>query len=397
MPRWEVILWLCLVASVLGYVAVALIRLHAFRRWLRAKRLETRVLPAVSILKPLSCYAPELEEALASFCRQDYPAAVEIVFGLSNADPALEDLIRSLQARFPEVAMRVAKQPVIVGANPKVNNLAAMLPLASHRFLVLSDADVVVSADYLRRLIPPLLDERVGAVTCLYTGRAVDTALWSSLLVAYLNSIFLPAVLVGLIGRRNAYGFGATLALRRETLEAIGGWSRLAAFLADDFHLARAVEELGRRVCLAPLTVVTLVHEASLGELFAHQLRWARTIRFARPWGHAFSFFTLPLILALVALVLRPGRPSVLLLMVPLAFRLFLAQLLAGQPPRPFGRRLLTIVLAEFLAWAVWLWSFTGRTVIWQGRRYHLEAGGRLVPAACAEEAEVRWRRLRAK
>src|SRR5579862_9244467 len=60
-----------------------------------------RRLPPVTILKPLCGAEPLLAHALASCCRQDYPA-FQIVFGVRDpADPALA-VVRELQEKFPD-------------------------------------------------------------------------------------------------------------------------------------------------------------------------------------------------------------------------------------------------------------------------------------------------------
>jgi ceramide glucosyltransferase len=64
------------------------------------------------------------------------------------------------------------------GANGKVGNLVAMMPLAAHDVLVLSDSDMVVEPDYLAIVTGALEQPGVGLVSCLYTGRG-DAGAWS--------------------------------------------------------------------------------------------------------------------------------------------------------------------------------------------------------------------------
>ena len=95
---------------------------------------------------------------------------------------------------------------------------------------------------------------------------------------AQINHYFLPgALLARAMGRQDC--LGATMMLRRETLERIGGFAALVDHLADDNVLGRLVQRLGLRVALAETIPSTTVPETTLRALWRHELRWARTIR----------------------------------------------------------------------------------------------------------------------
>jgi ceramide glucosyltransferase len=374
-------LLLCTVGlAALAYGLLALLLLLVFQRRTRERPEAPSSFPPVTLLKPLRGQEPGLLENLESFCRQDYPAPVEIVFGVASPEDQALETVAELRRRHPEVPMRVSTEAQPLGMNPKVNNLAGMLPLASHPVLVLSDADIAVPRDYLRRVVAPLAERGVGATTTLYRSRVALPTLWSQILAAYVNGWFLPSVLVGLIGRRSAYGLGATIALKAETLARVGGLVPIADDLADDFRLARLLERQGLAVRLVPTVVTTTVAEPTLASFLAHQIRWARTTRVSRPWGYAFSFLTFPIALALLTLVVTGVRlPSLLLLTAALATRTALffvasaGQHLAG--PLPWA---LLIPLTELVAFTIWALAFTGRRIEWQGIRYHVNGRGRL-------------------
>ena len=93
-----------------------------------------------------------------------------------------------------------------------------------------------------------------------------------------INHYFLPgALLARAMGRQDC--LGATMMLRRETLERIGGFAALVNHLADDNVLGRLVQRLGLTVALADTVPATTVPETTLRALWRHELRWARTIR----------------------------------------------------------------------------------------------------------------------
>ena len=132
----------------------------------------TLTMAPVTVLKPLHGDEPLLEEALASVCRQDYPAW-QVVFGVQDrADTALP-VVRRLRARFPDRDIAVVVDPTPHGPNRKVANLINMLPAAKHDVLVIADLDVHVAPDWLRRLVAALEGPGVGVATTVYTGLPV--------------------------------------------------------------------------------------------------------------------------------------------------------------------------------------------------------------------------------
>ena len=132
--------------------------------------------PPITILKPLHGDEPLLEQALASFCSQDY-SEFQIVFGLDNpADPALH-VIRRLRARFPLVDMDVVIDPKQHGVNRKISNLINMYSRAKHDVIVMADSDIHAPRDYLTKLASALGQPGVGLVTTLYAGLGASPTL----------------------------------------------------------------------------------------------------------------------------------------------------------------------------------------------------------------------------
>ena len=87
--------------------------------------------PGATLLKPLHGDEPLLEEALATFCAQDYPG-LQIIFGVQRShDPAIR-IVARLRARFPDLDMKLVIDPTRHGPNRKVDNLINMLPHARH-------------------------------------------------------------------------------------------------------------------------------------------------------------------------------------------------------------------------------------------------------------------------
>ena len=330
-------------------------------------------LPAVTVLKPLHGDEPMLEDALASFCTQDYPV-LQIVFGVQDrTDPAI-GLVRRLQARFPALDLVLVVDATPHGANRKIANLINMLPSARHDVLVISDSDIHARPGYLRRVVAALHRPGVGLVTTLYGGRAASPTLARRLAAAQVNHTFLPGVLMSrLLGRQDC--LGATMALGRSMLDAIGGLSALSPHIADDSALGKLVRAQGSAIAIADALTVTTVSETSLRELFTHELRWGRTVRSVEPVGYALSAIQLPLFWAGAAVLLAPSSSwSWGVLTLVWAVR----GVTAGVIDRMLGQAgtvpPVLLPMRDWLSAAVMLGSLSGRRVAWRGHTLHLPA-----------------------
>lgn len=261
--------------------------------------------PAVTVLKPLHGGEPLLETALASLCRQNYPRW-QIVFGVQQRDDPSIQVVERLRARFPDCDITLVVNPTLHGPNRKIGNLLNMLPAARYGVLVIADSDVHVRPDYLDRLVAALSEPGIGLVSTLYVGIPAWTNLISRLGAAQITYGFLPSALVArAMGRQDC--LGATMCLRRKDLDRIGGFRMMVEHLADDNVLGRRIRRLGLGVALAHTVPLTTVPETRAGELFRHELRWARTIRALEPIGFAASILQYSLFWALLAVLLSAG------------------------------------------------------------------------------------------
>jgi ceramide glucosyltransferase len=311
----------------------------------------------VSVLKPLSGNEPLLYENLVTLCRQRHPA-FQLVFGVrSPDDPALE-VVRRLRADFPacDIALAIGREQH--GPNRKVSNLIDMLPRARHPWLVVADSDIAVPPDYLARVTAPLADPGVGAVTCLYRGRAL-AGFWSDLGVQFIDDWFAPSVRVAHAAGSRRFGFGATIALRRDTLDAIGGFDALCGRLADDYWLGELVRRQGLATVLSDVVVGTDVTEDSLAALWAHETRWLRTIRSVDRAGFAGIFFTFTWPMLLLGVALAPQAPLLALVLAGALAR----SVLAGS-----ARAALRAPLRDTLLLAEWVAALFGSRVRWRGQ-----------------------------
>jgi ceramide glucosyltransferase len=244
-----------------------------------------------------------------------------------------------------------------------------------HSVLVLSDSDMAVGPDYLATLLATLARPGVGAATCVYRGRG-DTGFWSRASASIISHVALPDMVVGYATGLARPCMGSTIALRHETLAAIGGFARFADVLADDHAIGAAVAELGLTVEIPPLLLTHACTETSFAALWRQKLRWAATIRGLQPWGYAGSVITRPLPLALLAALFIPATGTVLSV-AALAVRLAVAR----RVDRISGSQsvaLWQLPLIDSLDFAVFAASFTVRKVDWRGTRLAIQADGRI-------------------
>ena len=368
--------WLLCAASAAGSVYL-LFAGAAVRRFAARAQPPAPAAPPVSILKPLCGEDAGLYDNLESFCRQEYPQW-QVVFGVQDPGDAAIPVVRRLIAAYPDADLVLVVEPSRRDGNLKVANLQNMLPKARHDVIVIADSDMQVRPDYLADVTAPLADPATGLVTCLYRGVSAG-GLWSQLACLNINHGFLPQALVAAaLGERNGC-FGATIALRRDTLDAVGGLGAIAESLADDHALGAAVRRLGRRVVLSPHVVDNVVAEPSLAALFRHELRWSRTIRAIAPAGFAGSILTQPVALALGALALDAApRPAAAVLALALLCRVVMVRMVDRALRLP-ATPLWLMPLRDLLSFAVFIATFLSRTVAWRDRTFRIGRDGQLI------------------
>jgi ceramide glucosyltransferase len=332
--------------------------------------------PPISVLKPLHGDEPGLYENLRSFAEQDYPS-FEIVLGVNDPFDGGLPAARALTRDLPDRDIAIVVDEGTRASNRKVANLENMLKSVRHDVLVLADSDMRVDRAYLAAVTAPLHDSQAGVVTCLYKAVPADGR-WAELGAMHINFGFLPGAVVA---ERLGLGggcFGATIALRRETLEAIGGFTRLRDELADDHRIGAEVRALGLDVVLSPYLVEARVTEPTLADLWRHELRWARTVRAVAPAGFIGSALAHPTaIAALGAAMAGFGLTPCIFLVISCVLRWATARVIAralGLPPaKPW-----LLPVRDALSFAVFATSFFGRTVFWRDEVFRVEASGRM-------------------
>jgi len=363
------------VASI-AYYAICLWGALSFLRQQRARLQPSIVFPPVSILKPLRGIDPGMYESFRSHTLQDYPE-YEIIFGVSDPDDPAINLVHRLQAEFPQRGIRLIVCRQRLGANIKVSNLVQMLPHVRHEFLVVNDSDLRVPQNYLRQATGPLMDPAVGLVTCLYRGVA-STTLGSHLESLGIATDFCAGVLAARQLEGIKFGLGSTLSFRRRDLVSIGGFEAIADHLADDYEIGSRLAKMGLKVVLGSNVVESFLPAYSLRQFLEHQLRWARTLRSARPWGYLGLALTFGLPWALLLLAFSRGALWAWSLFVAALATRSAVALVVGYRTLGDGQVASDwwlLPMRDIIALAVWIASFAGRQVAWRGDLFTLRNG----------------------
>jgi ceramide glucosyltransferase len=362
-----------------GYALLALVAVLIWRSRQGAK--PPAPLPPVTVLKPLCGAEPGLYENLRSFCQQEYPE-FQIVFGVRDRDDPALAVVARLLAEFPSLPIDVVIDPRQHGSNRKVSSLINMLGRARHDVLVMADSDAYVGPDYLTTVTTPLLDRKVGLVTCIYHGEPTPR-IWSRLGAMYVNEWYMPSVLLARLFGHEGYASGQTICVRRETLQRIGGLRAIADHLADDYQLGELVRGLGLRIVLSPYVLRAEHHEPTLDLLLRHEVRWMRTLRVLRPRSFRLIFFGFSLPLAVMGLLLcatgAGSVPSMLawtLFEVTVVARvaLHLAHRLRGE--RPLLADFWLLPARDLLLCWVWWRTFSTSRITWRGGEFDVDAQG---------------------
>ncbi|WP_263416677.1 bacteriohopanetetrol glucosamine biosynthesis glycosyltransferase HpnI [Terriglobus albidus] len=349
------------------------------RFWRTAKRPEFA--PGVTVMKPLKGVDPKLYAAFASHCTQQYEGPVQLLFGVSDMDdPAVAEVHR-LQAEFPQMDIVLVHCPLRLGTSGKVSNLAQMLPHARHEYIVINDADIVVSPRYLARIMSPFDNARTGMVTCAYrvVTATRGATLWAKFEALGVSCDFIPGLLTARRMEKGIrFGLGATLATRKRIIEEIGGLESIVEYLADDYELGLRISQAGYEVVLSDEIVDTSAPQYDAAGYWTHQLRWYRTVRDARPGG----YFGLPLAYCVpwaVATVIASGFDLWSFSLLSMALLARIAVCLAiGVGVLRDGQVLRDLWLVPFKDVAcllLWLYGLMDNTIEWRGETFRLDKG----------------------
>jgi ceramide glucosyltransferase len=363
------------------YTVMAMVAVMRFGR--THHRTHTSFVPPVSLLKPVHGAETGLEAHLATFFEQDYPK-YEILFCARQLDDLGLETARRVAARYPHVPVQflASGEPNI--PNAKILSLECMAQRSQYGFLIISDSDVRVQCDYIRDVVAPFEDTRVGVVTCLYRGDAAQGGFWSRVEAAAMSVEMTAGVLVAEMLEGMKFALGPTMAIRRTCLEEIGGFLPMGDYCADDFLLGNRVAALGHTVVLSDHVIDHVILHESFWPSMQHQARWMKSTRFSRPKGHLGTALTFSVpfgvLTAIAACALHKPADALAALAWSIGSRMLLAAAVSRTVLREKSpwQSVLLYPVRDFLAIFFWIASYGSRRILWRNETYVLQKGGRM-------------------
>jgi ceramide glucosyltransferase len=379
---WTVIRWalLLLALAPFAYYLVAIVAARRFFRTLAPALDSPAFIPPVSILKPIYGLDREAYENFSSFCRQDYPE-FEILFCVSDLQDPAVPVIRKLIDDFPERSIRLLIGADKLGVSDKVNKLCRMVRQARHDVVIVSDSDVRVEPGFLRAVVAPFRDPKVGGVTCLYRG-LTDGSLAADIEAVGNSTDFAAGVLVAWLLGDLDFILGAVMATTKKHLAEIGGFETLVDYFSDDYELGNRIAARGYRVELSTFPVSIVYPHQSWADAFRHQLRWNLSIRYSRPWGHLGLIFTQGAAWTLAGIFLATselGSFAYLAAYILLGGELVRAIGIYGMRDTSLRKKIAALSLRGIFAFAVWVASFFPQRIRWRGQAFRVR-DRKLVP-----------------
>ena len=384
----HILLWVAAVGSVTSSIYCGMVIVAALRFGLRRRRelnASADFLPPLSVLKPLHGTEPGMERNLETFFEQRYPDFELLFCARQETDEGLQ-LARKVSERYPGVDAKFVTcgEPMPKFHNAKVYSLAKLDSIAKHDDYITSDADVRVQPDYLQRMVQNLKDPHVGLASCVYLGTAHEGAGLASKLDAVGKSVEMTSgVLVADMIEGTKFALGATMATRRRSFQAVGGFNELGQFYTDDFVLGNRLAAQGTGVLLATHVIRLMVQDSPFWLSFRNQLRWMQSTRRSRPWGHLGTGLTFAMPFGLIGLLwgLASGHAALgLLWLSAMVLNRWLqaGAILIVMGDSGWWRGTFIYPLRDFLGWLLWLGSYGGDNFYYRGKVYKLKDGGRV-------------------
>jgi ceramide glucosyltransferase len=403
------VLWALLLVGLFGlltssiYLGMVLVGAWRFRR--EAVRQDVRLgrgpefLPAISLFKPLHGDETGLEANLRTFFEQDYlehvaraggataengVSRVEVLFcARSEADEGLE-IARRVAVEYPEITTRFVTSGAPWAANAKVCSLAAMAKVATHDLWAISDSDVRVTPEYLRRIVLPFADEQVGCTTCLYRGVVIKGGLWSQLEAVGMTIEMSSGICADSLIEPVQFALGPTMVTRRARVEEMGGFESMADYCADDFVLGNWIAKNGHKVVVSGHAIDHMVLQADFVDSIKHQVRWMKSTRFSRPKGHFGTSLTFGVPFGVMAWAgaLMLGMPvlgwcALVGSVLGRSLQAFVVGRYVVQEKR-IGSAMVLFPLRDLIGALIWALSYASNRIQWRGEIYELGDGGRM-------------------
>ncbi len=367
-----------LTTSATLYYALVLAGLAHFQRTRSVD--ETARCPTVSILKPLCSAQPHTKECLRSFCEQDYED-YEILLGIEDPRDPVVSIARAVAREFPRRRVQVIVATAAGSGNRKVSLLKALYRKSEGEVVILSDGDIRVGRDYLKRVIAPLDDPAVGMVTCPY--RSVEPANFLARLDALgCSAELFPGVLSARLLEGMSFGFGSTIALRRSCFERVGAFREVEDYLGDDYRIGFLISKAGWKVILSSYVVEHVLGLETFRDSVHRLVRSARNTRVCRPASYLGLVLTHGTVASVPFLMLSGGVFWPWLVALSCWSLRYVSAFAVGRwllSDSAVLRHFWLLPFRDLLSVVAWVCGLAGNRIVWRGHLYRLTREGRLL------------------
>jgi ceramide glucosyltransferase len=242
-------------------------------------RPHTDYTPFASVIAPFRGLDQGLRENLSALFLQDYPA-YEIIFVTDSSDDSAIEVVTELRKSLNAVR-GITSRLLIAGdaidSGQKVHNLRAAVaePDPRSEVLVFVDTDARPHDRWLRSLVAPLIDERIGAATGYRWFIPVNGGFAS-----HLRSVW-NASIASALGERDDKNFcwGGSTAIRRAVFERLKVVERWRGTVSDDFTLTRGLQEAKLPIHFVPQCLVASFDDCGFRELLEFATRQLKITR----------------------------------------------------------------------------------------------------------------------
>ena len=334
--------------------------------------------PAISILKPLKGLEDNLFDNLESFCIQDYPE-YEIVCSLQDPNDPAYKVAQKIKDRFPDKNISIITEPCNQGLNPKINNLIPAYRHAKHPCILISDSNVKVDKNYLKSIVKPFEDSRVGLISNLIRGMGGKTlgSLFENL---HLNSFILGNVclLDKYLGIQCVVG--KSMLMRKTDLEAIGGLQAFNDVLAEDHLIGERIKERGQKIIISNYMVNNANDYSELRKFMNRHTRWGK-MRWKIGGVKYFSeLITNPVFISFLPLFFWGPRKETLSMNLSVCLIKVLGDYYLGKKIQASLNPLAYLLspAKDLLIGLIWFIPLGSDTVVWRGNRYQIGKDTRL-------------------
>ncbi len=329
--------------------------------------------PFISLLKPVCGLEKNLYENLITACEQDYPD-YEIIYSVQSRDDTALEILKKIRIKYPQKRIQIVIDENAVGPNGRLANIYNGSQRAKGEVLVFSDSDMVLKPDYLKTIVAPLADEKVGVSCTLYKARNPVSIIEALELLSF-NVDFVPSMIFAIVTKVSIACPGATQAIRRKVLEKIGGLEPLGHYLVEDYELGRRVVEKGHQIHFVPYVADTEVDLKTFRDWWRHQVYWDQNTRAANPSGFFFTILIRGIPFAFLYALLG-GLYGWIILLGTIGMRVGTA--LSGSfflKDKDGMKSSWMLPIRDLLGIFVWLASFIKRKTYWRGRTFALKKG----------------------